>query len=127
MAPSHASDRISRLSNELLLQIFHRDPTSTALAACALCCKRWNRLGTSVRYKHVTLTTTHKLLRWAGAAPPLLDSLIQTFTVGITTPRTVDGWLDKSAIEQLPIDLDQLAIWVRQMINLKAFFRLPLR
>ncbi|KAI0552395.1 hypothetical protein F4679DRAFT_535458 [Xylaria curta] len=119
---SNDTDLTSRLSNEVLLKILEDDLTTATLASCALCCKRWSALATSLLYKHVALTGTRKLSRWIATAPESLDSTIESLTIYVTKDwdeDTLDS--DANAIEQVRQDMNQLPARLRQMAKLRSF------
>ncbi|KAI0857917.1 hypothetical protein F4860DRAFT_333446 [Xylaria cubensis] len=119
---SNNKNLTSRLANEVLLNIFEDDLTTATLASCAICCKRWSALATSILYKHIALTGTQKLSRWIATAPGSLDSTIESLTIYVTKDWNEDGSdSDANAMEQVRQDLNQLPARLRQMTKLRSF------
>ncbi|KAI1429863.1 hypothetical protein F5Y12DRAFT_342091 [Xylaria sp. FL1777] len=121
MYSSTGSDWISQLPTELLLKIFKYDLTSATLLGCMLCCKRWERLVTSVLYKHVALISMQKLSRWIAAGPSSSDAAIETLTIRLANRCTEYGESVYAAtMNQLRLDLDQLPTRLQQMVKLQS-------
>ncbi|OJJ33833.1 hypothetical protein ASPWEDRAFT_41708 [Aspergillus wentii DTO 134E9] len=126
---------ISKLSPELLANIFEFLPPGTALLSCLLCCKKWHFLAQEILYRDIVLNSS-SVANFVRRVPstPSTDALVQSITLQVD-PLQADADEDQNAIayegsratQQLWRSLDKLAIRIQSMTRLSSLsiFRTP--